>query len=111
MGVEEVAGQMHFGLQIRAFEPEHAQVSRETSMNCDRHHGTKWLVSHHQLMDGEILKYLCPSCGKPMGLTRTVPATPGYSELRTFGCGECGVWVTEGNNSRDQGQGAFVTLK
>ena len=48
MGVEEVAGQMHVGLQIRAFEPEHAQVSRETSMNCDRHHGTKWLVSHHQ---------------------------------------------------------------
>ena len=37
------------------------------------------------------------ACGRPMGLTRTVPASPGYSELHTYGCRECGVWVTEGS--------------
>ena len=37
-----------------------------------------------------------------MGLTRTVPACSGYSELRTYGCRECGVWVTEGSTPRDQ---------
>ena len=25
-----------------------------------------------------------------MGLMRTIPASPGYSELHTFGCRECG---------------------
>ena len=46
-----------------------------------------------------------------MGLTRTVPASPGYSELRTYGCRECGVWVTEGSSARDQRQDAFVVPK
>ncbi len=46
-----------------------------------------------------------------MGLTRTVPASPGYSELRTYGCRECGVWVTEGSSGRDQRPDAFVVPK
>ena len=41
--------------------------------------------------DSLSLKPLCPACGRPMGLTRTVPASPGYSELHTYGCKECGV--------------------
>ena len=56
-------------------------------------------------------KHLCPACGRPMGLTRTVPPSPGYSELRTYGCIECGVWVTEGSTLRDQRQDTFVVLK
>jgi hypothetical protein len=40
----------------------------------------------------------CPSCGKPMGLSRTINASAGFRELRTFGCRDCGVWVTEGKN-------------
>jgi ribosomal protein S27AE len=37
----------------------------------------------------------CPNCGRPMHLTRHTPGTGGLADLRTYGCGECGVWVTE----------------
>ena len=30
-----------------------------------------------------------------MDLTRTIATSPGYSELRTYGCRESGVWITE----------------
>ena len=53
-------------------------------------------------------KHLCPGCGRLMGLTRTVPASSGYSELRTYGCKECGVWVTEGSSPGDELGGAFA---
>ena len=61
--------------------------------------------------DSLSLKPLCPACGRPMGLTRTVPVSPGYSELRTYGCKECGVWVTEGSSVRDQRRDTFVVPK
>jgi hypothetical protein len=51
---------------------------------------------------------LCPSCGRLMGLTRTIDASPGYSELRTYGCREYGVWVTEGSTPRDQVKDTFI---
>jgi hypothetical protein len=50
--------------------------------------------------DGLSPKHLCPGCGRLMGLSRIVPASPGSSELRTYGCKECGVWVTEGSTPR-----------
>jgi hypothetical protein len=55
-------------------------------------------------MGGDDLspKRLCPSCGRLMGLTRTIAASSGYGELHTYGCRECGVWVTEGSSPRDQ---------
>jgi hypothetical protein len=46
-----------------------------------------------------------------MGVTRTVPASPGYSELRTYGCRECGVWVTEGWAPEDEREGSFTLRK
>jgi hypothetical protein len=46
-----------------------------------------------------------------MGLSRIVPASPGSSELRTYGCKECGVWVTEGSTPRDQRPDTFVVPK
>ena len=51
------------------------------------------------MMRGDSLNsnHLCPSCGRPMDLTRTIAASPGYGELHTYGCRECGVWVTEGS--------------
>ena len=52
--------------------------------------------------DNLIPKHLCPGCGRAMGLTRTVPASPGYRELRTYGCIECGAWVSEGRAPRDE---------
>ncbi len=35
-------------------------------------------------MGGErlALQRICPSCGQPMGLVRTIPASPGYRELQ-----------------------------
>src|SRR5262249_60080529 len=47
-------------------------------------------------------KPLCPACGRPMGLTRTIAASPGYGELHTYGCRECGGWGTEGSSPSDQ---------
>ncbi len=42
----------------------------------------------------------CPSCGRPMHLTRTVPRSGGLADLPVFKCGECGVWVTESPDER-----------
>jgi hypothetical protein len=36
-----------------------------------------------------------------MGLTRSIAARAGYYELRTYGCRECGVWITEGSSLED----------
>jgi hypothetical protein len=60
---------------------------------------------------GLIQKHLCPACGRLMGLTRTIAASPGYSELRTYGCRECGVWVTEGSPPRDRPEHTFGIRK
>ena len=46
-----------------------------------------------------------------MGLTRTIAASPGYGELHTYGCRECGVWVTEGSSPRDQLKDTFFMRK
>ena len=48
-------------------------------------------------MAGESTTFakMCPSCGKPMGLSRTVSASVGLCELQTYGCKDCRVWVTE----------------
>ena len=37
----------------------------------------------------------CPSCGKALRLTRVMPRLGGRTELRTYGCQRCGVWLTE----------------
>jgi hypothetical protein len=52
-------------------------------------------------MDGKGPKFapLCPSCGRSMSLTRTIPASPGLCEQQTFGCMFCGVWVTEADGT------------
>jgi hypothetical protein len=62
---------------------------------------------------GESLssKPLCPACGRLMGLTRTIAAGPGYGELRTYGCRECGIWVTEGSSPRERFQETFLVRK
>ena len=40
----------------------------------------------------------CPNCGRPMHVSRTTKGAGGQPALRTYGCGECGVWVTEAAN-------------
>jgi hypothetical protein len=61
--------------------------------------------------DGLIQTHLCPACGRLMGLTRTIAASPGYRELRTYGCKECGVWITEGSTQGDRLERTFGVHK
>jgi hypothetical protein len=44
---------------------------------------------------GSKLQPACPSCGKPLRVTRITPRTGGRTDLRTYGCQQCGVWLTE----------------
>jgi hypothetical protein len=37
---------------------------------------------------------LCPHCGEPMRLARSVPHLGGLPELRTYDCKACGVCFT-----------------
>jgi hypothetical protein len=37
----------------------------------------------------------CPSCGKPLRVTRITPRSSGRTDLRTYGSQQCGVWLTE----------------
>jgi hypothetical protein len=45
--------------------------------------------------DVPVLCHACPSCGRPLRFTRTVPATDGLAELQTLSCRECSLWITE----------------
>jgi predicted RNA-binding Zn-ribbon protein involved in translation (DUF1610 family) len=45
----------------------------------------------------------CPNCGRTMQLTRSTADTCGISEIRSYGCGECGLWITEDSMSRTAG--------
>lgn len=40
------------------------------------------------------LQPACPSCGEALQLTRVMPR-PGAQDLRTYGCQQCSVWLTE----------------
>ncbi len=62
---------------------------------------------HVAVMEGDNSSILhwCPSCGRPMSITRTTPGSPGIRELQTYGCKNCGVWVTEASDARYQRQG------
>ena len=61
--------------------------------------------------DNLTLTHLCPSCGRLMGLARTIAASSGYRELHTYGCRECGVWVTEDCAPRDRLKETFMNRK
>jgi hypothetical protein len=45
-------------------------------------------------VDGQ-LQPACPSCGKPLRITRSMPRPGGRIDLRTYRCQQCGVWLTE----------------
>lgn len=36
----------------------------------------------------------CPNCGRTMQLFRSTAHTGGISEIRSFGCAECGLWTS-----------------
>jgi len=56
------------------------------------------LVMRDSLQPSErpvVSRPLCPNCGRPMHLDRVTPRTGGLPELRSFKCGECGLWANE----------------
>ena len=40
----------------------------------------------------------CSNCGRPMQLTRNGADTCGLAAVVSYGCAECGIWVTESTN-------------
>lgn len=42
-----------------------------------------------------MLQPACPICSRPLRLTRSAPRAGSLSELQTYGCTGCGVWLTE----------------
>jgi hypothetical protein len=46
---------------------------------------------------------LCPHCGQPMRLVRTVPRLGGLPELHTFECRPCGICLTAAVERHDEG--------
>ena len=44
---------------------------------------------------GGQLQPACPSCGKLLLITRIMPRSGERTDLRTYGCQQCGVWLTE----------------
>jgi predicted RNA-binding Zn-ribbon protein involved in translation (DUF1610 family) len=45
--------------------------------------------------DRAMLQPACPSCGETLRLTRVTSRPDGRADLATYGCRQCGVWVTE----------------
>jgi predicted RNA-binding Zn-ribbon protein involved in translation (DUF1610 family) len=43
----------------------------------------------------------CPNCGRTMQLYRSTAHTGGISEIRSYGCAECGLWTSDSGNGYD----------
>jgi hypothetical protein len=46
-------------------------------------------------LDVPHLYAACPSCGGALRFARTVPGSEGFTDLQTFSCRECSLWITE----------------
>jgi hypothetical protein len=47
------------------------------------------------MLDRHIAPAICPRCGGPMKLVRSVPRLGGLPELRAFSCSACGEVETQ----------------
>ena len=45
--------------------------------------------------DASLPYAACPSCGRALQFVRSVPRTDGLTELQTYSCRDCSLWVTE----------------
>ncbi|MFZ3360929.1 MAG: hypothetical protein WA177_19435 [Xanthobacteraceae bacterium] len=54
---------------------------------------------HVASMTHESPNPICPSCGKPMRLGRTLPRIGGLEEIRVYSCRPCGVALTEAGDA------------
>jgi hypothetical protein len=85
-------------------------VQPEISINCDRHHGMICLGSHN-LQHGwgqPEPKAFVPGLWKANGSHADCARKPKYSELRTYGCRECAVRVTEGRAPGDEREDRLI---
>jgi hypothetical protein len=53
-------------------------------------------VGEHNLMQPA-----CPICSRPLRMSRAASRGEKRSELRTYGCTGCGVWLTEAADDSD----------
>jgi len=44
----------------------------------------------------------CPNCGRTMQLFRSAAHTGGISEIRSYGCAECGLWTSDFGSGDDE---------
>jgi len=54
---------------------------------------------------------LCPHCGQPMRLARTVPRLGGLPELRTYECRACGVSFTQAAEQAEDEETAYFVAE
>jgi DNA-directed RNA polymerase subunit RPC12/RpoP len=46
--------------------------------------------------------YPCSNCGRPMQLARNGAHTGGISAVVSYGCAECGIWMTESTDTQSR---------
>ena len=44
----------------------------------------------------------CSNCGRPMQLSRSAADSGGICAVVSFGCAECGIWMTESTNTHSR---------
>jgi hypothetical protein len=44
----------------------------------------------------------CSNCGRPMQLTRNGAHTGGITAVVSYGCAECGIWMTESADTQSR---------
>ena len=46
--------------------------------------------------------YPCPNCGRTMQLFRSAAHSGGISDIRSYGCAECGLWTSDFDTGHDE---------
>jgi hypothetical protein len=60
-----------------------------------------------QVANQAVLQPACPSCGRMFASFADDSEASGLSDLRTYSCRECGVWITEAADDRGRASSSF----